>query len=157
MLNALELRVLTRLEEFASEAPFGNNRFQLGLAVDGQYLGKEAISSHFNKAKPLGIKVITTHFAVGHSPVALLNDIGLLDSSFCSVMLMAAPGGNKDGQGCKCTYILDSFNGATDGYGRPIAFSDKVDLQSQASICVDCHSNNSASIVSEMRLLLQTS
>jgi formylmethanofuran dehydrogenase subunit A len=39
----------------------------------------------------------------------------------------------------------------------PVAFQDKLGLQSQSSLGVDCHSNNSASMVSEMRLLLQSS
>jgi len=40
--------------------------------------------------------------------------------------------------------------------GIPVAFSD-LGLQSQSSVGVDCHSNQSASIPSELRLLLQTS
>jgi urease alpha subunit len=39
----------------------------------------------------------------------------------------------------------------------PVAFQDKLGIQSQCSLGIDCHSNNSASIVSEMRLLLQSS
>jgi hypothetical protein len=41
----------------------------------------------------------------------------------------------------------------------PIAFRDDLEpnIQSQCSLGVDCHSNNSASMVSEMRLLLQSS
>lgn len=39
----------------------------------------------------------------------------------------------------------------------PVAFQDKLGLQLQSSLGVDCHSNNSASMVSEMRLLLQSS
>lgn len=43
------------------------------------------------------------------------------------------------------------------GMGLPVAFQDGLGIQSQCSLGVDCHSNNSASMVSEMRLLLQTS
>lgn len=39
----------------------------------------------------------------------------------------------------------------------PVAFQDKLGIQSQCSLGIDCQSNNSASIVSEMRLLLQSS
>ena len=41
----------------------------------------------------------------------------------------------------------------------PMAFRDDIEpnIQSQCSLGVDCHSNNSASMVSEMRLLLQAS
>jgi hypothetical protein len=41
--------------------------------------------------------------------------------------------------------------------GLPVAFQDELGIQSQASLGIDCQSNNSASIVSEMRLLLQSS
>lgn len=40
--------------------------------------------------------------------------------------------------------------------GTPVAFSD-LGLQSHSSVGVDCHSNQSASIPSELRLLLQCS
>lgn len=39
----------------------------------------------------------------------------------------------------------------------PVAFQDKLGIQSQCSLGIDCHSNNSASMVSEMRLILQSS
>jgi hypothetical protein len=44
------------------------------------------------------------------------------------------------------------------GIGDPILnpFRSDIDIQSQCSLGVDCHSNNSASMVSEMRLLLQS-
>jgi len=40
--------------------------------------------------------------------------------------------------------------------GEPMAFSHTHDIQSHASIGVDCHSATSGSLVSEMRLLLQS-
>jgi cytosine/adenosine deaminase-related metal-dependent hydrolase len=40
--------------------------------------------------------------------------------------------------------------------GNPVAFRSDIDVQSQSSLGIDCNSNNSASIVSEMRLLLQS-
>lgn len=40
--------------------------------------------------------------------------------------------------------------------GQSVAFS-PLDIQSQSSVGVDCHSNNSGSIPSELRLLLQSS
>jgi cytosine/adenosine deaminase-related metal-dependent hydrolase len=40
--------------------------------------------------------------------------------------------------------------------GTPIAFS-SLNLQSHSNVGIDCHSNNSASIPSELRLLLQSS
>lgn len=40
--------------------------------------------------------------------------------------------------------------------GEPLAFRADIDVQSQSSLGADCSSNQSASIVSEMRLLLQS-
>ena len=40
--------------------------------------------------------------------------------------------------------------------GEPMAFSHTQDIQSHASIGVDCHSATSGSLVSEMLLLLQS-
>ena len=43
------------------------------------------------------------------------------------------------------------------GFGKPVAFDPDHNTQSNCSLGADCHSNNSASIISEMRLLLQSS
>lgn len=40
--------------------------------------------------------------------------------------------------------------------GIPVAFQENLGIQSQCSVGIDCHSNGSASIVSELRLLLQS-
>jgi hypothetical protein len=40
--------------------------------------------------------------------------------------------------------------------GESAAFHSPLDMQSQYSIGVDCHSNNSASIPSELRIMLQS-
>jgi hypothetical protein len=60
------------MEELASKSPFGDGRVQLGLAFDGMWLPKEMIANLFQKAKALGIKVITTHYCnnvlLGKSP-----------------------------------------------------------------------------------------
>ena len=41
------------------------------------------------------------------------------------------------------------------GHGEPVAFQSKLGIQSHCSLVIDCHSNNSASILGEMRMLLQ--
>src|SRR6187402_1906836 len=43
------------------------------------------------------------------------------------------------------------------GMGITVAFDPDLDVDSRCSLGVDCHSNNNASIVSEMRLILQSS
>jgi cytosine/adenosine deaminase-related metal-dependent hydrolase len=43
------------------------------------------------------------------------------------------------------------------GFGHPVALNPSLNLDSNCSLGIDCHSNSSASIVSEMRLLLQHS
>ena len=42
------------------------------------------------------------------------------------------------------------------GLGEPVAFQSKLGIQSHCSLGIDCHSNNTASIPGEMRLLLQS-
>jgi len=42
------------------------------------------------------------------------------------------------------------------GHGEPVAFQSKLGIQSHCSLGIDCHSNNTASIPGEMRLLLQS-
>lgn len=57
--------VLEGLEEIASKAPYGEGRVNIGLAFDGTYLPREVVVPLFDKAKSLGVKVITTHYAGG--------------------------------------------------------------------------------------------
>lgn len=90
--------------------------------------------------------------------MALLNDYGLLDSSILISHATNAP--VSDAALLRETNSHISCTPSTEmqmGHGYPLAFRPDLDIQSHCSIGIDCQSNNSASIPSEMRLLLQFS
>lgn len=88
----------------------------------------------------------------------LLDGYGLLDSS---LIFSHAVGATKaDAALLHKTNSHVSSTPSTElqmGMGNPVAFNSDLNIQTQSSIGVDCHSNNSASIVSELRLCLQSS
>ncbi|TAQ83203.1 hypothetical protein B7494_g8474 [Chlorociboria aeruginascens] len=154
--------VIKTLEELASQAPFNNGVVTLGFGFDGLFLPKEIVVNLYNKVKSLGIKVITSHYVRGalmgsHSLCSILHSYSLLDST---VLLSHASNATpEDAVLLKETNSHVSSTPSTElqmGHGMPVAFS-SLGITSQCSIGVDCHSNNSASMVSEMRLLLQSS
>lgn len=55
--------VIQQFEQICGAAPFGDGRVQIGLAFDGFTLPKDEVVSIYNKARALGAKVITTHYA----------------------------------------------------------------------------------------------
>lgn len=61
--NLLADWVMSTFEHLASKAPFGNERVQLGFALDGLYLPKETLVAVFEKVKALGVKTITSHYS----------------------------------------------------------------------------------------------
>ncbi|KAG0651489.1 5 -deoxyadenosine deaminase [Hyphodiscus hymeniophilus] len=162
--NLLPDWVISTLEALAAKAPFGNGRVVLGFAFDGFFLPKEVIVPLFQKVKSLGIKTWTAHYgqnaAQGSSSLPeLLDGYGLLDSS---VLLSHAGGATpEDAALLRKTNSHISTTPSTElqmGIGDPILnpFRSDIDILSQCSLGVDCSSNNSASMVSEMRLLLQS-
>ncbi|KAF8850358.1 Metallo-dependent hydrolase [Acephala macrosclerotiorum] len=155
--------VMSTLSDLASQAPFGNGRITLGLAFDGFWYPKEVVVDLFTKVKEIGIKLITTHYGRSavqalQSPIELLDQYGILDSTYLfSHTTNATP---KDAalllssnSHCATTPSteLQMLGGST------AAFHPTLNLTSQCGVGVDCHSNNSVSIVSELRLLLQHS
>lgn len=54
--------VIEEFEFLGTAAPFGDGRVQMGLAFDGFMLPQDQVISIYNKARKLGIKVITTHY-----------------------------------------------------------------------------------------------
>lgn len=132
----------------------------------------------FEKVKSLGIKTWTTHYGrnsiQGMSPASfpavklilfsgyrsipeLLNEYGVLDSS---VIFSHACGATQTDAALfhkhNCNVSTTPSTELQMALGEPMAFRADIDVQSQCSLGVDCSSNNSASIVSEMRLLLQS-
>lgn len=160
--NPLEDWILELMEELAKEAPWADGRVKLGLSYDLWALGPEVAKSVLSKAKSLGITTITTHFGRdAQRPAAslpeLLNSLGLLDSS---ILFSHATGClEKDVKLIKEHDAKLSSTPSTElqmSMGRSICFDDRYpEMQAQSSLGIDCHSNNSGSIVQEMRLGLQ--
>ncbi|TVY32636.1 5-methylthioadenosine/S-adenosylhomocysteine deaminase [Lachnellula subtilissima] len=160
--NLLAEWVLKTLEELGSKSPFGNGRVHLGFAFDGTYLPKEVLVNLFSKAKAAGVKIITTHYVRAAVPSQLkaietLHSHGLLDSS-----ILFSHGSNMDPDEAALLLNTNSHVSVTPstelqmGHGEPVAFQSKLGIQSHCSLGIDCHSNNTASIPGEMRLLLQS-
>jgi cytosine/adenosine deaminase-related metal-dependent hydrolase len=146
-------------ETLAKSAPFGDGRVTLGLAWDLYFLPQEVIADAFQKAKSLGIETITSHFSMmslypKRSIPETLEGYGLLDDS---ILFSHANGSSsKDAELIRKANAHISSTPSTElqmALGMPECWRD--DIQSQASLGVDCHSNQLGSVVSEMRLGLQ--
>ncbi|KAE8451450.1 hypothetical protein EG329_004079 [Mollisiaceae sp. DMI_Dod_QoI] len=157
--------VMSTMSELASKAPFGDGRITLGLAFDGFWYPKEVVVDLFTKARDMGIKLITTHYVRNalqspNSPIELLHNYGILNSTFNYLFSHTSNCTPRD-----ASLILSSSSHASTtpstelqmSCGTPSAFHPTLSahLQSQCSIGIDCPSNQSVSIPSELRLLLQ--
>ena len=93
----------------------------------------------------------------GSSPVELYHNYGLLDSS---ILFSHATGASaNDAKLLLQTNSHVSTTPSTEmqmGHGQPVAFSFDLKIESHCGVGVDCHSNNSSSIISELRLLLHS-
>jgi hypothetical protein len=156
------------LEALAARAPFGpNGRVRLGLAFDLFWMPKAAIAPLLDAARALSppLALLTGHdvprfWSPDATMVERAADHGYLDGSvLMSHCCSAAPGGRTSallreaGAHVSCTPSTELQM----GLGRPLALDDRhAELQSQLSLGIDCHANQSASIVGEMRILLQS-
>ncbi|KAJ5572744.1 Metallo-dependent hydrolase [Penicillium hetheringtonii] len=169
--------VINQFEELASQAPFGDGRVHLGLAFDGFLLPRDQVVSLYNKARELGTKVITSHYAglyfgehliaicsfrlgakfivIGNfSPVDTLESYGLLGPD----ILLSHATNLTVSDIHKLNHAKAWISTTPDtelqmGHGDIVCFREGC-----ADICslgIDCHSNNSGDMVSQMRLALQ--
>ncbi|KAF2662600.1 Metallo-dependent hydrolase [Lophiostoma macrostomum CBS 122681] len=173
--NPLEDWVMQTFSELASQGPFGNGRVSLGFAWDFWFLPPEAIKDVFAKVKEADVKIWTTHHVPrpqfgGGWPGGLLQILkaqGLLDER---ALISHATGSSKaDMDLIREAGAHVSSTPSTEmqmTHGRVVCFDagfldggptgNEAGIQDNASLGVDCHSNNSASIVAEARLGLQT-
>ncbi|KAH0415886.1 Metallo-dependent hydrolase, partial [Aureobasidium melanogenum] len=161
--NILADEVINNLEELASTAPFGDGRVTLGLAFDGWFLPKRSISSLFGKVAKLGIRTITSHsvrtpsFGASSSLPKLINSYGLLDDRF-----LFSHSNNMTPEEVELCHSKGFWISSTPdtelqmAHGSPVCFDDKIGVQSRCSLGVDCHSNNSGDLLTQMRLALQS-
>jgi len=159
----LEPWIMELFDDLATKAPFGQaGQVTLGFAFDGWVLPKEVIMPLIAKVKGAGVEVITTHAGRdalhGWDPlVNKLADWKILDSSFlmshsCGMDVAEAEIYKKYG-------VFNSSTPDTEmqmAMGPPICFNDELGMQRLSSLGVDCHSNNTASIPAQMRLVLQS-
>ncbi|PGH00163.1 hypothetical protein AJ80_09216 [Polytolypa hystricis UAMH7299] len=144
------------LDSLAASQPFGDNRVHLGLAFDMHSLPKETIVSLWEKCRALGLKLITTHYVAGAmlNSIELLSDYGLLKND---ILVSHATGiSEADAKTLVANDIFISSTPDTEfqmGLGIPVAF--REDIKSHASIGIDCHSNNSSDVLTQLRLGLQ--
>ncbi|OGM39566.1 hypothetical protein ABOM_011786 [Aspergillus bombycis] len=143
------------LESLAAVAPFGDGRVSLGLAVDFN-IPHDTVIALWQKAQALGIKLLTTHYVAGLMP----NAIQLLSSASQLTSRVLISHGNGISEPDALTLkSQDAFICSTPetemqmGLGDPVAF--RPDLKSHTCIGVDCHSNNSSDILTQIRLGLQ--
>ncbi|CRG90207.1 5-methylthioadenosine/S-adenosylhomocysteinedeaminase [Talaromyces islandicus] len=150
--------VLEHMRDLGAAAPFGNGRVQLGLAFDGFMLPKEQVVSLYNQARSIGVQVITSHFVPGYfdnsSLVEILDTYGLLKSD---ILLSHANAMNQSEiQKLSRAKASISSTPSTElqmGHGEVVCF--QQGCSDISSLGVDCHSNNSGDMVSQMRLALQ--
>ncbi|PYI31743.1 Metallo-dependent hydrolase [Aspergillus indologenus CBS 114.80] len=157
--NLLDDWVLQQLEELAAAAPFGDGRVQLGLAFDGFMLPKEMVVALYDRARRAGVKVITTHYVRGYfndgSLVDTLEDYGLLGPD-----ILLSHGNNLSTTDIEKLSQAKAWVSATPdtelqmGHGNPVCFQDGC--TNITALGIDCHSNNSGDIATQMRLALQS-
>ncbi|KAL4895154.1 hypothetical protein BDV59DRAFT_192088 [Aspergillus ambiguus] len=141
--------VLKQLDELGAAAPWGDGRVQLGLAFDGFYLPKDVVLRLFERARKAGVKLITAHYVQGY-----FSNYGVLGRN---VLLSHAT--NLTESDVKKLAKSKAWISSTPdtelqmGHGNPVCF--REDCADRTSLGIDCHSNNSSDIMTQMRLALQ--
>ncbi|KAF7294535.1 5-methylthioadenosine/S-adenosylhomocysteine deaminase n1 [Mycena indigotica] len=149
----------SQFADLANQQPFGDGRVQLGLAFDSFFLPKEIVIERYQRARSLGIKLVTSHYVRGaiigqHSLVELLKSYGLLGPD-----ILLSHASNATSEDAALLAKANAHVSATPdtelqmAHGFPVSFRD--DLHALCSLGVDCHSNNSGDILTQMRLALQ--
>ncbi|KAJ5804845.1 hypothetical protein N7474_010732 [Penicillium riverlandense] len=150
--------VIDHLKHLGATAPFGDERIQLGLAFDGFMLPKDLVVSLYTEARKLGVKVITTHYVKGYfsdnSLVDTLESYNLLgpDILFSHATNLTETDISKLTQ-AKAWISTTPGTELQMGHGNIVCF--REGCTDMCALGIDCHSNNSGDMVSQMRLALQ--
>ncbi|KAK0367895.1 hypothetical protein CLIM01_14747 [Colletotrichum limetticola] len=150
---------MAHIFELAKAQPYGNGRVQIGFGFDYWFLPKEAIVGIFNGLRHAGIKLFTSHYAknptFGANPlIHTLEAYGLIKSP--SDILLSHATGLDASEKAKLAETQVAVSSTPDteaqmGFGWPLAFSSGINY----TIGVDCHTNNTSSILSLARSALQ--
>ncbi|KAL1845429.1 hypothetical protein Plec18170_009785, partial [Paecilomyces lecythidis] len=147
----------TQLESLLRSQPFGDGRVYLGLGFDSWKLPRKEIVDLWTKCRESGIKLFTTHYvgnATGSVDVKWMSESELLKPDVILSHVTGAP--DEDYKVIRENGAFVSSTPDTElqmGLGYPVAFRD--DIKSNASFGIDCHSNNSADILTQLRLGMQ--
>lgn len=160
------------LRKLAKEQPFGNGRVYLVLGFDSYYLPKQTVVDLWENCRSLGVRLITTHYLAHYMPggcpyhpdldfplikkdiIKMIADYGLLKDD---LIISHATGLAKDD--AKLLVESGAYISSTPdtelqmGLGDVVCF--REDIKSNASIGIDCHSNNSADVITQIRLGMQ--
>ncbi|EEH06791.1 5-methylthioadenosine/S-adenosylhomocysteine deaminase n1 [Histoplasma capsulatum G186AR] len=153
--------VFETFDKLAQGAPFGDGRVQLGFALDLFFLPKEMILNIFDRVTKAGVKTITAHYLHGQYDYHGMSLVDLLDSYNLlgpNIILSHATGATPaTAQKISSAGAFVATAPETEsqmGQGLPVCFRD--DMKDQCSLGVDCHSNNSSDMITQMRLGLQS-
>lgn len=162
--NPLEDWIMPTFNKLADQAPFGDGRVTLGFAYDMWFLPQEVTRTIFDQVNEKNVRTITCHANPWLSITKAVSSAGILDERF----LISHGGlfGKDDVELIKNAKAHVSSTPSTELQmslgGRPLCFDasfaegdDRQGVQEQASLGVDCHSNQSGSIISEARIGLQ--
>ncbi|KAF4499592.1 5-methylthioadenosine S-adenosylhomocysteine deaminase [Fusarium agapanthi] len=146
--------IFEQLTSLCKAVPFAEGRVTMGFAFDSFYLPKDVVVNIFNQVRGLGIKTITSHYVpslLSGSTVDLLESFGLLDKVI--LLSHAIPLNDSDAQ--KLQSVGASISSTPDtelqmGHGWPVCFQENA--RSISSLGIDCHSNNTGSIVAQMKI-----
>ncbi|KAM0392040.1 hypothetical protein ACHAQC_006853 [Fusarium culmorum] len=149
--------VLEQLTELCQRGPFSDGRVTMGFGFDFYFLPKEVLVGIFGKVRELGIKTITSHYVANlleGSLVDILEGYGLLEKDI--LLSHATPLNDSDAEKLKNVGAAVSSTPEIElqmSHGWPVCFQENC--TSISSLGIDCHSNNSASIVTQMRIAIQ--
>ncbi|KAL7758590.1 hypothetical protein ACKLNR_011017 [Fusarium oxysporum f. sp. zingiberi] len=146
-----------QLISLCKAGPFANGRVTMGFAFDSFYLPKDVVVNIFNQVRSLGIKTITSHYVPSLLPgstLDLLESYGLLEKDI--LLSHATPLNDSDAKKLQKVGAAISSTPDTElqmGHGWPVCFQENA--RSISSLGIDCHSNNTGSIVAQMKVGLQ--
>ncbi|PLB37696.1 Metallo-dependent hydrolase [Aspergillus candidus] len=157
--NILDEWVLRQLDELGAALPIGECRVQLGLGFDGLMLPREVVIALFTRARKAGAKVITSHYVREYfgpgSHVDLLEDYGLLGPDILlSHATNCTPTDIEKLQKAQSWISSTPDTELQMGHGKPVCF--QAGCRDISSLGIDCHSNNSSDMMTQMRLALQS-
>ncbi|KAK7425522.1 hypothetical protein QQZ08_007963 [Neonectria magnoliae] len=150
---------MAHIFELAKAQPYGNGRVHIGFGFDYWFLPKEAVVGIFAGLRNAGIKLFTSHYAknptLGQHPlIHTLQAYNLIKSP--SDILLAHATGLDAQEKAKLVETQVPVSSTPDteaqmGFGWPLAFSPGINF----TFGVDCHTNNTSSILGLARSALQ--